>query len=56
MELMHILHMANETESAFNNGDFAKSTQLWSATEDLIESVSELLLSITTILIIFSLL
>ncbi len=39
-ELARIQNYSKQTEAAFNNGDYARSTELWSQTEDVIEAVS----------------
>ena len=40
VELARIQNYSKQTEAAFNNGDYARSTELWSQTEDVIEAVS----------------
>ncbi|XP_064406187.1 retinoid-inducible serine carboxypeptidase-like isoform X3 [Halichondria panicea] len=40
-ELARIQNYSKQTEAAFNNGDYARSTELWSQTEDVIEALTD---------------
>ncbi|XP_064406192.1 retinoid-inducible serine carboxypeptidase-like isoform X2 [Halichondria panicea] len=41
VELARIQNYSKQTEAAFNNGDYARSTELWSQTEDVIEALTD---------------